>query len=408
MNQNENSNQGAEHVNVTENTMNESQNAAMVSVESNPSSETVTMDKADRLTLIARSCESRRMDRVDHLQDGERAINASDISCLNLETHNAQGVLLLSKSGRITHILSGDEIEDSKSILRAIRASNRIVYQCGLNALMEFRVVDGGLGFVAVRWIQRGHSTVADEAFSYEKGGSCLVFEDADSLWRILEDNCVSGLAHLSNLEAGYNRNGFSTVRHEGSTVRFLSEKDMSRTQIQKWDFQVDSIGDFYYDDSHDEADKPIYTERGSHNETYAEDIADEAARMRRNGIDIHDNGGRTELDDDIAIICAWLREKERSAEIAIESQRAEIEAANKTLFAGKDADEVDAPEIKRGRGRPRMTEQQKSERAIQRMLEKGNECSAKKLRGIAPQWPSEGAMQLRGIRTMADQRGRK
>ena len=339
-------------------------------------------------------------------------INASDISSLNLETHNAPGVLLLSKSGRISHVLTGDDIEDSKSILRAIRASNRLVYQCGLNALMEFRVVDGGLGFVAVRWIQDGGITVADAAFSYEQDGSCHVFEDIEPLWKILEDNCVSGLAHLSSLEASYNRNGFSAVRHEGRTVKFLDD-NLTKVHSEPWEYQVDSIGDFYLSDHCDpETGKPVYYERGSHEETYAEEIAAEAEQDRRSGYDIHNQGGRTELDDDIGIIVAWLREKERSCEVALESQRAEIEAANKNLFKGQDSDESPAQNteepVKRGRGRPRMTEGQKTERAIQRMIEKGSECLPKKLRGIAPQWPSDGAMHLRGIRTMADQRGRK
>jgi hypothetical protein len=283
------------------------------------------------------------------------------VNSLDHERHSP----VLGCDGRFPVVASFDqdsETDREQVIAKAIRNADRIAFRCGSRSVLEFKVVNGCTGFTAIRYTLKANQFQADEDHLSFRDGSVTSYGEAAPLWRELETLALSGLGYLSNNEVGYHRSRFSEgqeFEHDYSNcglplrVRTDDLKSRDLTAIDGW-------------------------------------------QARELGEDTEDNGASDLLEDDIDVVCSWLRYWEAKVEANVEDQRAELAAANKALFAGADSDE-DEENAPRKRGRPRLSDK-KQARAEARMLENLS-VPPVKLRGMALAWPDQGSLSLKGFR---------
>ena len=256
------------------------------------------------------------------------------------------------------------ETDREQVIARAIRSADRIVFRCGCRSVIEFRVVNDCTAFTAIRYTLRADQFHADPDYLSFRDGSVVSYHDASTLWEELESLVQSGLAYLSNHEVGYHRNRFSLAsEHEFAIVH----PDLPVT------VRVDDL-------------------RGR-------DInARDGWEARELGEDPEDNGASDVLEDDLDIVCSWLRYWESKVVANLEDRAAEILQANRELMKGQDDDEEAENPAPRKRGRPRLSDEEKARRAAVRMQENLN-VPPVKLRGVALAWPNEASLSLKGFR---------
>lgn len=289
----------------------------------------------------------------------------SNINALDHERHSP----VLGCEGRFPISASFDhdsETDREQVIARGIRASDRIAFRCGSRSVLEFRVVNGCTAFTAIKYSLANDGKVYAEE-GYYRDGSATTYGNAKELWKLLEELALSGLGFLSNHEVGYNRGRFSIEK--------------------QWDYLSGNY------------ELPLNIRTDGYKER--DFAALDGYEARELGEDPDDLGGNDVLEDDLDVVCSWIRYWEAKVSVNLETQASELEAANKQLFKSADADETAEPEespAPRKRGRPRLSDAEKQARAAARMHEEVN-IPPVKLRGVTLAWPAEGALSLKGFR---------
>jgi len=287
----------------------------------------------------------------------------SNINALDHERHSP----VLGCEGRFPISASFDhdsETDREQVIAKAIRNSDRIAFRCGSRSVLEFRVVNGCTGFTAIRYTLKANQFQADEDYLSFRDGSVTSYGEAGTLWTELETLALSGLACLSNHEVGYHRNRFSSA----SIHEIVSGNPELPLTVRTDDLKERDLN------------------------------AIDGYQARELDEDPEDNGASDVLEDDIDIVCSWLRYWDAKVQANLETQADELANANKHLFQGADSDEEETPAVPRKRGRPCLTEAEKAQRAAARMLENLS-VPPVKLRGVTLAWPAEGALSLKGFR---------
>jgi len=287
-------------------------------------------------------------------------------SSINSLDHERHSPVLGVSNGLFPVVASFDhdsETDRERVIAKAIRHSDRIVFRCGSRSVLEFRVVNGTTGFTAIRYTLVDNEFEADEDHLSFRDGSVTAYGDAETLWDELQSLAQSGLGYLSNNEVGYHRSRYS----EGQ--------------------------EFEHDYSNCGLPLRVRTDDLKNRDLTASD----GWMARELGEDPEDNGASDVLEDDIDVVCSWLRYWESKVAEKLDSQAAEILAANRELMKGQDSDEPEENPAPRKRGRPCLTEEEKARRAALRMLE--NIAAPAKLNGVALAWPDQGSLSLKGFR---------
>lgn len=288
-------------------------------------------------------------------------------SSINSLDHERHSPVLGVSNGLFPVVASFDhdsETDRERVIAKAIRHSDRIVFRCGSRSVLEFRVVNGTTGFTAIRYTLVDNEFEADEDHLSFRDGSVTAYGDAETLWDELQSLAQSGLGYLSNNEVGYHRSRYS----EGQ--------------------------EFEHDYSNCGLPLRVRTDDLKNRDLTASD----GWMARELGEDPEDNGASDVLEDDIDVVCSWLRYWESKVAEKLDSQAAEILAANRELMKGQDSDEPEENPAPRKRGRPRLSDEEKARRAAARMLENLN-IPPVKLRGVALAWPNEASLSLKGFR---------
>ena len=316
-----------------------------------------TMSNTSAIATLSSEATMER--RVSLGSEFKRAINSLD--------HEHHSPVLGCGESRFPVNASFDhdsETDREQVLSKAIRHADRIAFRCGSRSILEFRVVNGCTAFTAIRYTLRANQFQADQDHLSFRDGSVVSYHDASTLWAELESLVQSGLGYLSNNEVGYHRNRFSRC---SETEYCIVHPDLPVT-VRTDDLRGRDLN------------------------------AQDGWEARELGEDSEDSGASDVLEDDIDIVVSWLRYWESKVVANLESQAAEILAANRELMKGHDSDETEENPAPRKRGRPRLSDEEKARRAAARMQENLN-VPPVKLRGVALAWPNEASLSLKGFR---------